>query len=87
MAETGILSMRRPLLPFLIGARAPAVSPIRTFNYGDPQELIQMRTKALSPPRIGRRWGFVTLMVENALALASIANLAYDSIILLRLAI
>jgi hypothetical protein len=78
-AETELLSMQRPLLAFLIGAGAPAGSSIHTFNYGDPQELIQMRPNALSPPRIGHRWAFVILIVEYTLALASIANLCLVS--------
>lgn len=41
--ETGMLSLRRPLLAFLLAAGAPAVNPIRTFEYRDPMTMLRAR--------------------------------------------
>src|SRR5271156_2495523 len=41
--EVGLVALRRPLLAFLLAAGAPAVSPIRTFDYVDPKELLQKK--------------------------------------------
>src|SRR5262249_50437097 len=41
--EVGLVAMRRPLLAFLLAAGAPAVSPIRTFDYIDAKELLSKK--------------------------------------------
>ena len=78
-AETGLLSLRRPLLAFLIGAGAPAVSPTRTFNYGDPKELIQIRPKSIRAPRLNNVSSITVLVFEYIFALLAVANLCLVS--------
>ena len=39
--ETGILSLRRPLLAILLAAGSPSVNPIRTFEYHNPFEMLK----------------------------------------------
>ena len=39
--ETGLLALRRPALAGLLAAGAPAVSPIRTFEYCDPKDILR----------------------------------------------
>ena len=74
-AETGLLSLRRPLLAFLLGAGAPAVSPMRTFNYGDPLELLHRRAGSLKAPRMHGVSGVLILVLEYGFALAAVGNL------------
>lgn len=76
-AETGLLSLRRPLLAFLIGAGAPAVSPTRMFNYGE--ELVQLRPKSIRAPRLGRTSSIVMIVAEYVFALTAVANLCLAS--------
>ncbi len=78
-AETGLLSLRRPVLAFLLGAGAPAVNPTRTFNYGDPYVLMTMRRRGLKIPQLRGFLGVVVLVAEYALAMAAVANLGVVS--------
>jgi hypothetical protein len=78
-AETGLLSLRRPLLAFMIGAGAPAVNPTRTFNYGDPHELMAIRKKSLKMRRPEGAWALAIMLFEYALAGAAVTNLGIVS--------
>src|SRR5271168_4649706 len=60
--EVGLVALRRPLLAFLLAAGAPAVSPIRTFDYVDPKELLQKK------PAIA--------LLQYVVAAAAVLNLA-----------
>lgn len=84
--ETGMLSLRRPFLAFLLAAGAPAVNPIRTFEYRDPMTMLKARAgtwrvphpKGDSPSRPGL-WAIWTVCVQYALASAAVANLFWVS--------
>ena len=41
--DIGLVALRRLLLALLLAAGAPAVSPIRTFDYVDPKELLEKK--------------------------------------------
>jgi hypothetical protein len=43
IVETGILAQRRPFLAFLLAFCSPSASPIKTFDYCSPRELLQQR--------------------------------------------
>lgn len=75
--EIGLVALRRPFLAFLLAAGAPAVSPIRTFDYVDPKELLRKTpySKALS---MGRRKYLVALL-QYVGAAAAIVNLVFVS--------
>lgn len=84
--ETGMLSLRRPLLAFLLAAGAPAVNPIRTFEYRDPLTMLRARagTWRVPHPRGDGHahsplWVLATVAVQYALAGAAVANLFWVS--------
>ncbi|KAK3718572.1 hypothetical protein LTR37_005076 [Vermiconidia calcicola] len=78
-AETGLLSLRRPLLAFLIGAGAPAVNPTRTFHYADPKDLLYIRRKSIRAPRLTGFFGVVVLVLEYLFACLAVTNLSIVS--------
>ena len=49
--ETGMLALRRPILAQLIAASCPSISVIRTFDYRDGEEMLQVREAALPNDR------------------------------------
>lgn len=72
--ETGVLAQRRPFLAFLLATGSPAVSPLRTFDYRDPSEILRQHTAlmAYQQPRLSR----LILVLEYLTAFAAIANLS-----------
>ncbi|KIX95820.1 uncharacterized protein Z520_08528 [Fonsecaea multimorphosa CBS 102226] len=52
--EVGLVALRRPFLAFLLAAGAPAVSPIRTFDYIDTTELLERKPKTIRIKQMGR---------------------------------
>jgi hypothetical protein len=78
-AETGLLSLRRPVLAFLLVAAAPAVNPTRTFNYGGPYVLMTMRRRGLKGPQIRGVRGVAVLVLEYAFTPAAVTNLGIVS--------
>lgn len=78
-AETGILAVRRPFLALLIATGAPAVSPIRTFEYRSPLEILKQHGDTVDLPRLGKASSNAVLLAEYLLACVSIANLAFGS--------
>lgn len=76
-AETGLLSIRRPLLAFLIAAGAPAISPIQTFKYGHPRDHLQERRRI--PDSEGQKpvLSALILILEYLMVSTAIGNLAH----------
>ena len=76
--EAGVLALRRPILALLLSAGSPAVSPLRTFDYRDPIELLQIRDQSGDDlfTTVTNRPVFTSLL-EYALASAATANLAH----------
>jgi hypothetical protein len=73
--ETGILALRRPLLAFLISAGAPAVNPLRTFEYTSPGNILQSWEGRKVHPVPARRWcRSVLVLLQYFVVLAALAN-------------
>ena len=85
--ETGMLSLRRPFLAFLLAAGAPAVNPIRTFEYRDPMTMLKARAgtwrvphpTSASPTSRPGIWSIWTVCVQYGFAAAAVANLFWVS--------
>ena len=77
--ETGLLALRRPLLSLLLASGAPAVSPIRTFEYRLPAELIRKRPDGIDAPRFTSRSAAILASLEYLFACAAVVNLAHVS--------
>ncbi|KAB8273842.1 hypothetical protein BDV30DRAFT_238369 [Aspergillus minisclerotigenes] len=81
-AETGLLAQRRPFLAFLLAAGAPAVSPIRTFDYRDPLQVVCTSSDSvrLLPALQSRRtWRFAIILIQYLLAASAVVNVAHTS--------
>ena len=84
--ETGMLSLRRPFLALLLAASAPAVNPIRTFEYRDPVRMLHTRTGTwkISHPPTGttnpsRLWSAGIVSLQYVVAIAAVFNLFWIS--------
>ena len=84
--ETGMLSLRRPFLSFLLAAGAPAVNPIRTFEYRDPMTMLKARAGTWRVPHpqgdgpaMPGLWAVWTVCLQYILASAAVANLFWVS--------
>ncbi|KAI9764471.1 MAG: hypothetical protein M1840_008397 [Geoglossum simile] len=76
--ETSLLFIiaKRPFLALCLSIGSPAVFPIRSFDYRDPIGALKEREGRLHPPRFPFGKGVVVVIIEYAVALASIANVA-----------
>ncbi|OAL32871.1 hypothetical protein AYO20_07662 [Fonsecaea nubica] len=77
--EVGLVALRRPFLAFLLAAGAPAVSPIRTFDYIDTTELLERKPKTIRIKRMGWSSGFLISVFQYVMAAAAVVNLAFVS--------
>ncbi|KAE8418853.1 hypothetical protein BDV36DRAFT_294708 [Aspergillus pseudocaelatus] len=80
--ETGLLAQRRPFLALLLAAGAPAVSPIRTFDYRDPLQLLCSSSDSIQLlPVLQSRgiWRFAIIPIQYLLAMGAVANVAHAS--------
>jgi len=79
--ELALLSLRRPILAFLLGAGSPIVSPTRLMEFEDPAKLLMgQRRKRLAGGSFPQRW-FLISAIQYVLACGCIANvgiLAYE---------
>lgn len=77
--ETGVLALRRPFLAFLLALGSPAVSPIRTFDYRSPRELLQRSPDNyhVKMVRLSGTMRRVTLSLEYLFTIVAIVNLAH----------
>lgn len=73
--DTGLLAHKRPLLAFLLASGSPAVSPIRTYDYRDPADILQIYQGAIKSPTLGTGAAIAVSAVEYALAIATVTNL------------
>ncbi|KAE8163744.1 hypothetical protein BDV40DRAFT_299090 [Aspergillus tamarii] len=80
--ETGLLAQRRPFLALLLAAGAPAVSPIRAFEYRDPLQLLCSSSDYIqllpALPSWGA-WRLVIIPIQYLLAMCAVANVAHTS--------
>lgn len=74
--EVGLVALRRPFLAFLLAAGAPAVSPIRTFDYVDPKELLQKPPGSVKVFSMGPTKKFAIALLQYVVAAAAVLNLA-----------
>ncbi|KIW24268.1 uncharacterized protein PV07_09995 [Cladophialophora immunda] len=77
--EVGLVALRRPFLSFLLAAGAPAVSPIRTFDYIDTTELLERKPKTVRIKQMSRPAGFCVSLFQYVMAAAAVVNLAFVS--------
>jgi hypothetical protein len=74
--EVGLIALRRPFLAFLLAAGAPAVSPIRTFDYVDPKELLRKKPGSVKIFSIGLTTKPAIALLQYVVAAAAVLNLA-----------
>lgn len=73
--ETGVLALRRPFLALLLAAGSPTVSALRTFDYRDYSELLQIRQQNKHSAESGISPHYsITTAFEYMLASAAAAN-------------
>jgi hypothetical protein len=77
--EVGLVALRRPFLAFLLAAGAPAVSPIRTFDYVDPKELLQKKPGSVKIFSMGPIKKLAIALLQYVVAAAAVLNLAIVS--------
>jgi hypothetical protein len=73
--EVGLVALRRPFLALLLAAGAPAVSPIRTFDYVDPKELLQKKPGSVKVFSMGPAKKPVVALLQYVVAAAAVLNL------------
>ncbi|KAJ6186461.1 hypothetical protein N7519_007762 [Penicillium mononematosum] len=78
-AETGLLALRRPLLSLLLVCGAPVASPIRTFEYRGPIDLVRKRSKSIDASRFTPLSAAVIVALQYIFAFLAVANLAHVS--------
>lgn len=71
--ELSLLSSRRPLLAFLLSLGAPAVSPVRTFEYRNPVDALRA-TEAIEPIRYTKLQFVLVVVLEYLAVGAAVAN-------------
>ncbi|KAF2872861.1 hypothetical protein BDV95DRAFT_491077 [Massariosphaeria phaeospora] len=74
--ETALLGRRRPLLAFLIAAGAPAVNPLRTFEYVDPLRLLRTHESVVRVPMAAWWQAALVSGAEYALVGAAAVNVS-----------
>jgi hypothetical protein len=74
--EVGLVALRRPFLAFLLAAGAPAVSPIRTFDYVDSKELLQKKPGSVKVFSMGPTRKPAVALLQYVVAAAAVLNLA-----------
>ena len=77
--EVGLVALRRPLLAFLLAAGAPAVSPIRTFDYVDVEELLQKTPRSVKRLSMGPAKSHTVAVLQYIIVAAAVLNLAFMS--------
>jgi len=77
--ETGVLALRRPLLACLLALSSPAVSPIRTFEYHSPRELLQRRPDSyrVNSAELSRPARIAISTAQYVCATAAIVNVVH----------
>ncbi|OGE49894.1 hypothetical protein PENARI_c019G11500 [Penicillium arizonense] len=77
--ETGLLALRRPFLSLLLACGTPAVSPVRSFEYRDPIDLLRRTPTTIDIPKFNPMSATVIVIFQYIFALAAVANLAHVS--------
>lgn len=77
--EAGLLALRRPFLAFLLVAGSPAVSPIRTFEYRSPVELLRKEPDCISTHPKGGLSQSGVVVLQYLAAAGAVVNLAHVS--------
>lgn len=72
--EIGLLALRQPFLAFLLSLGAPVLSPVRSFEYRDPAELLKNKQEGI---QIFVTWRQHLYLVEYLVALIAIGNTAH----------
>ncbi|EXJ57967.1 hypothetical protein A1O7_05390 [Cladophialophora yegresii CBS 114405] len=77
--EVGLVALRRPFLAFLLAAGAPAVSPLRTFDYVDTKELLAKKPGTAKIVTMGSTANTLISSFEYVMAASAVVNLAVVS--------
>lgn len=72
--EIGLLALRQPVFAFLLSLGAPVISPIRSFEYRDPFELLQFKKNDIRP-FVNRRQ--LLYCIEYVVIFAAIGNVIH----------
>src|SRR6266480_1008956 len=83
IAESSMLTLKRPTLSILLSFGAPAVYLKRAFTFDDPFNTIQTSPRtsiSLVGPLSHRKYRWIVLAVEYIFALAAIGNIIYVSL-------
>lgn len=73
--EVGLLAQRRLLLALLVAAGSPAVSPIRTIDYQNPKQLLELNPGSIAEFEPTGGFEIVVSALEYTVVFAAIANL------------
>ena len=77
--EVGLIALRRPFLAFLLAAGVPAVSPIRTFDYVNPKELLETKPRSVKIFSMGSTKKLAITLLQYVVAATADLNLAIVS--------
>ncbi|ETI27369.1 hypothetical protein G647_09559 [Cladophialophora carrionii CBS 160.54] len=77
--EVGLVALRRPFLAFLLAAGAPAVSPMRTFDYVDTKDLLAKKPGTAKILPMGPTANTLISSFEYIMAAGAVVNLAFVS--------
>ena len=80
VGEISLLSAHRPLLSFLLSMGAPAIFPVRVFEYDDPSKALKKDANKLVIHRLSTRRAISLSCVEYILAAGSVINVVTNSL-------
>ncbi|KAL6415677.1 hypothetical protein AUP68_02243 [Ilyonectria robusta] len=72
--EIGLLALRQPVFAFLLSLGAPVISPIRSFEYRDPFELLQLKKDDIRP---FVNWRRLLYFVEYLVTFTAVGNVVH----------
>lgn len=77
--ETALLALRRPILALLLAGGAPTVSPLRTFDYGQPHKVLSRPFKHRRFPDLksSPRLAVALVLFEYVCTGGAVVNLAH----------
>ncbi|EMD89699.1 hypothetical protein COCC4DRAFT_113968, partial [Bipolaris maydis ATCC 48331] len=74
ITEVGLLALRQPILSILLSLGAPVVSPIRSFEYRSPAEMLKTKPDAV---QAFTKWQQQIYLVKYVIAVAAIGNVVH----------
>ncbi|USP82138.1 hypothetical protein yc1106_09412 [Curvularia clavata] len=74
ITEVGLLALRQPILAMLLSLGAPVVSPIRSFDYRSPVEILKIKPDAV---QAFTKWQQQIYLAKYTIAVAAIGNVVH----------